>query len=72
MDILTEIFYLIDESLPSQSYHDPAAKALCATFTSEQAKLFDDYIAEESAREDSERLRLFHFLVKLGLYIPGR
>ena len=72
MDILSEIYYLIDESLPTQHYPDPAAKALCATFTPQQLRLFDDYISEENSREDAERLRLFLFLVKLGLYIPGR
>lgn len=70
-DLLTEMFYLIDESLPLQHYPDPAAKALLATFTPEQNELFDDYVAEEASRENAERLLLFQYLIKLGLYVPG-
>ena len=70
-DLLTEMFYLINESLPTQHRPDPAAKALLATFTPEQARLFDAYISEEAAREDAIRLSLFHRLIKLGLYVPG-
>lgn len=70
-DLLTEMFYLIDESLPAQHRPAPAAQALIATFTPEQAKLFDAYVSEEASREDASRLSLFHRLIKLGLYIPG-
>lgn len=70
-DLLTEMFYLIDESLPAQHSPDPAAQALLATFTPEQVKLFDAYISEEAAREDASRLSLFLRLIKLGLYVPG-
>lgn len=70
-ELLTEIFYLIDESLPTQYSPDPAAQALLASFTPEQVRLFDDYTSEEAAREDARRLSLFQRLIKLGLYIPG-
>ena len=56
-DLIDQIYYLIEESLPVQHYSDPAAQALFATFTPEH-------------HENNERLRLFRRLVKLGLHIP--
>ena len=69
-ELIDQFYYLIDESLPIQHYPDPAAQALFATFTPEQNKLFDAYYQENMDREDQERLRLFRFLVKLGLHVP--
>ena len=69
-DLIDQIYYLIEESLPVQHYPDPAAQALFATFTPEHNKLFDAYFLESIDHENNERLRLFRRLVKLGLHIP--
>ena len=69
-DLLEQIYYLIDESLPVRHYPDPAERALCATFTPEQEKLFDAYVMEAADKENKDRLQLFFRLLKQGLYIP--
>lgn len=69
-DIITEIYYLVDEKLP-MGPHDPAVeRRLWDSLTPEQAALFEAYQEMEAAREESERQALFRFLVKLGLYLP--
>lgn len=70
-DLLEQIYYLIDESIPSKRYPDPAEQALYATFTPEQQTLFDEYIMEEAGREDAERIRLFCRLIRFGLYLQS-
>lgn len=70
-DLLEQIYYLIDESIPSKRYPDPAAQALFATFTPEQEKLFDDYFLEAGAQENSARIRLFCRLIRFGLYLQS-
>ena len=60
-DIITEIYYLVDEKLP-MGPHDPAVeRRLWDSLTPEQAALFEAYQEMEA---------LFRFLVKLGLYLP--
>ena len=69
-DIITEIYYLVDEKL-HMGPHDPAVeRRLWDSLTPEQASLFEAYQEMEAAREESERQALFRFLVKLGLYLP--
>lgn len=70
-DLLEQIYFLIDESLPHQKYPDPAEQALYAALTPEQQTLFSDYIMEESAREDAERIRLLCRLIRFGLYLQS-
>lgn len=70
LDILTQLYYMIDESLPVIKYPDKAERALEATFTPEQEALWEEYRQEDFEREDEERRILFHYLVKLGLHIP--
>ena len=70
-DLLEQIYYLINESIPFRKYPDPAAQALLATFTPEQEKLFDAYILEDGDHENSERIRLFRRLIRLGLYLQS-
>lgn len=69
-ELLEQIYFLIDESLPVLRYPNSAEQALLATFTPEQEKLFDDYLSEAANKENGDRLQLFHYLVKLGLHIP--
>ncbi len=70
-DLLEQIYYLIDESLPFRKYPDPAEQALYASFTPEQEKLFENYISEVTGKETSERIRLFRRLIRLGLYLQS-
>ena len=70
LDILTQLYYMIDESLPVIKYPDKAERALEATFTPEQEVLWEDYQREAFCRDDGERRVLFDYLVKLGLHIP--
>ena len=69
-DIITELYYLVDENLPVYKYSDDAERALEATLSPEQRKLFEDYQMEVSRRDDAERRILIDYLVKLGLHIP--
>ena len=69
-DILTQLYYLVDESLPVVQYPDDAQRALEATLTPEQAVLFEDYQMEAFRRDSAERQILFDYLVRLGLHIP--
>ena len=69
-DIITELYYLVDENLPVYKYPDDAERALEATLSPEQRKLFEDYQMEAFRRDDAERRILFDYLVKLGLHIP--
>ena len=69
-DIITEIYYLVDEKLP-MGPHDPAVeRRIWDSLTPGQACLLLGYQEMEPAREESERQDLFRFLVKLGLYLP--
>ena len=69
-DILTQLFYLVDEFLPVTQYPNDAQQALEATLTPEQMALFEEYQMEVFRRDDAEQRILFHYLVKLGLHIP--
>lgn len=69
-DILTQLYYLVDENLPVCQYPNDAQQALEATFSPEQYRLFEAYQKEAFNRDDAERRILFRFLVKLGLHIP--
>ncbi len=69
-DILTQLYYFVDEYLPAVDYPTDAQDALEATLSPEQHKLFEDYQMEAFRRDDSERRILFAYLVKLGLHIP--
>ena len=42
-DILTQLFYLVDEFLPVTQYPNDAQQALEATLTPEQMALFEEY-----------------------------
>lgn len=69
-DILTRLYYLLDEFLPTVQYPDDAERALVATLTPEQMALLEEYQMEVFRRDDAERRILFTFLVKLGIHIP--
>ena len=69
-DFIDQLYYLIDENLPVQRYPDQAERALEATLSPQQRRLFEDYQMEVFERDNAERLILFHHLVKLGLHIP--
>lgn len=69
-DILTRLYYFVDDFLPTVQYPNDAERALTATFTPEQMALFEDYQMEVFRRDDAERRILFDYLVKLGLHIP--
>ncbi len=69
-DILTQLYDLVDESLPNVQYPDDAQRALEATFSPEQQVLWEEYRRESFERDDGERRSLFAYLVKLGLHIP--
>lgn len=69
-DLLSTLYYTIDEYLPVVQYPDNAQRALEATFTPEQEALWENYCREAFHRDDSERRILFRYLVRLGLYIP--
>ena len=69
-DLIDQLYYLIDESLPVQRYPDSAEQAWEATLSPQQHQLFEDYQMEVFRRDSSERLILFRYLVKLGLHIP--
>lgn len=69
-DILTQLYYFVDEYLPNVPYPDDAQQALEATFTPEQEALWEDYRREAFDRDESERRILFNYLVRLGLHIP--
>ena len=69
-DIVTEIYYLVDEALP-MGPRDPAVEdRLLDALTPEQKVLFAAYQEMEAAREEAERQTLFRVLVKLGLHLP--
>lgn len=69
-DILTQIYYAVDSSLPHADYPHPAEEALTATFTEQQQELFEAYTAEAVDEIDQERMRLFYFTLRLALHIP--
>lgn len=69
-DLIDQLYYLIDGILPILHYPNPAERALEATLSPEQQRLFADYQMEVFRRDHSERLLLFRYLVKLGLHIP--
>lgn len=69
-DLLTRLYYLLDEFLPTVQYPDSAEQALVATLTPEQMTLLEEYQMEVFRRDDAERRILFTFLVKLGIHIP--
>lgn len=69
-DILTRLYYLLDEFLPTVQYPNDAEQALAATLTPEQMALLEEYQMEVFRRDDAERRVLFTFLVKLGLHVP--
>ena len=69
-DILTQLYYFVDEFLPVTQYPNDAQQALEATLTPEQEVLWEDYQREPFCRDDGERRVLFDYLVKLGLHIP--
>ena len=69
-DLMTQLYYFLDDFLPNTKYPDDAERALTATFTPEQMALFEDYQMEAFRRDDAERRILFDYLVKLGLHIP--
>lgn len=69
-DLLTRLYYLLDEFLPTVQYPNDAEQALAATLTPEQMVLLEDYQMEVFRRDDAERRILFTYLVKLGIHIP--
>lgn len=69
-DLLTRLYYLLDEFLPTVQYPDSAEQALVATLTPEQMALLEEYQMEVFRRDDAERRILFTYLVKLGIHIP--
>lgn len=69
-DILTRLYYFVDDFLPVVPHPNDAEQALVATLTSEQMVLLEDYQMEVFRRDDAERRALFTFLVKLGIHIP--
>ena len=70
-DILSKLYYMIDEYLPNVQYPDDAQRALEATLTPEQALLFEDYQMEVFRRDDAERRILFNYMLRLGWHIPA-
>ena len=70
LDMIEQLYCFIDEALPPRFHCNPALKPLMESLTPEQEKLFDAYCSEATRGEDEERLRLFRFLVRLGLHIP--
>ena len=69
-DILTRLYYFVDEYLPNVQYPDDAQQALEATLTPEQEALFEAYQMEAFRRDDSERRILFNYMLRLGWYVP--
>lgn len=69
-DILTRLYYFVDDFLPVVPHPNDAEQALVATLTPEQMVLLEDYQMEVFRRDDAERRALFTFLVKLGIHIP--
>ncbi len=69
-DILTQLYYLVDENLPGYPYLSDIEDTFLATLTPEQQPLFEAYQMEAFQRNDTERRILFNYLVKLGLHIP--
>lgn len=69
-DMITELYYLVDENLPVRQTPDPAAQALLSTLSPEQRRLFDAYCGESAALEDAARFGPFRDPVRLALHIP--
>ena len=69
-DILTQIYYLVDEYLPVVQYPDDAQRALEATLTPVQAPRVAADHMDAFRRDNAERQILFAYLVRLGLHIP--
>ena len=69
-DLLTRLYYLLDEFLPTVQYPNDAEQALVATLNPEQMALLEEYQMEVFRRDDAERRVLFTYLVKLLLRIP--
>ena len=69
-DILTQLYYLVEDNLPFHSPLNPMEQALLATLNPQQTELFLAYQERESRREDVERRELFQFLLRLGLHVP--
>ncbi len=69
-DLITRLYYFVDDFLPVVPHPNDAEQALVATLTPEQMVLLEDYQMEVFRRDDAERRALFTFLVKLGIHIP--
>ena len=69
-DIITDLYYLVDENLPDGPYDSALERRLLDTFTPEQLALFEAYREMDFLRVDAERLALFRYTLQLGLHIP--
>ena len=69
-DLITRLYYFVDDFLPVVPHPDDAEQALIATLTPEQMVLLENYQMEVFRRDDAERRVLFTYLVKLLLRIP--
>lgn len=69
-DIITDLYYLVDENLPNVPYDSALEARFLDTLSPEQLELFEEYLEMDFRREDAQRLALFRYLVRLGLHIP--
>ncbi len=64
-DVITRIYYLIDDSLPMLPLESNARQALEDTLTEDQKALYEDYQMECFRNTEAERLQLFRYLLSL-------
>ena len=68
-DIITDLYYLVDEKLPNGPYDHALEQRLRDSLTPEQLDLFEAYCEMNFHREDAERLDLFRYVLQLGLHV---
>lgn len=66
MDILKQIYYLVDENLPVISRRSLAGERLWDTLTPAQQALFEQYQSDQGRLEEAERQNLFYATLRLG------
>lgn len=66
MDVLKQIYQLVDGNLPVFSRRSAAGDRLWDTLTPEQRALFEQYQCDQGRLEDEERQILFYAALRLG------
>ena len=64
-DVITRIYYLIDDSLPMLPLESNARRALEDMLTEDQKALCEDYQMECFRNTEAERLQLFRCILSL-------